>query len=121
MYSVMHSATSEKYQTKPVMMVFPTHQLWRWKTANRLLREMFRISPRRYEVYPTPDGEIAIDAPCGFWRSIVLLCDSDGGALWFVNINGNHRRARYSTTDLLPDPSVHNAMFEPSEDRDRVR
>ena len=31
--------------------------------AGRLLREMYGISPRRFEVYPAPDGEIAIDAP----------------------------------------------------------
>ena len=33
------------------------------RNAERLLREMYGISPRRFEVYPTPDGEIAIDAP----------------------------------------------------------
>ena len=33
--------------------------------AWRLLHAMYRVSPRRFEVYPTPDGEIAIDAPGG--------------------------------------------------------
>ena len=47
--------------------------------AERLLREMYGISPRRFEVYPTPDGEIAIDAPDGQGRSVILLCDSEGG------------------------------------------
>lgn len=36
------------------------------ENADRLLREMYGISPRRFEVYPTPDGEIAIDVP-GAW------------------------------------------------------
>ena len=77
--------------------------------AERLLREM---SPRRFEVYPTQDGEIAIDAPDGQGRSIVLLCDSEGGALCLVNFNGHHRRARYSTTEMLPDGFVHEALAE---------
>ena len=80
------------------------------KNAERLLREMYGISPRRFEVYPTPDGEIAIDAPDGQGRSVILLCDSEGSALCLVNLNGHHRRARYSTTDTLPDGFVHEAL-----------
>ena len=80
------------------------------ENADRLLREMDRISPRRFEVYPTPDGEIAIDAPDGQGQSVVLLCDSEGGALCLVNLNGNHRRARYSTTETLPDGFMHEAL-----------
>ena len=80
--------------------------------AERLLREMYGISSRRFEVYPTPDGEIAIDAPDGQGRSVILLCDSEGGALCLVNLNGNHRRARYSTTEMLPDGFVHEALAE---------
>ena len=67
--------------------------------AECLLRGMYAISPRRYEIYPTPDQEIAIDAPGGYGRSVILLCDSDGGALCLVNMNGEHRRARYSSTE----------------------
>jgi len=80
------------------------------ENAERLLTEMYGISPRRFEVYPTPDGEIAIDAPDGQGRSVILLCDSEGGALCLVNMNGNHRRARYSTTETLPDGFVHEAL-----------
>ena len=80
--------------------------------ADRLLREMYGISRRRYEVYPTADGEIAIDAPGGFGRSVVVLCDSDGGALCLVNMDGNHRRARYSNAELLPDGFVSEALTE---------
>lgn len=80
------------------------------ENAERLLREMYEISPRRFEVYPTPDGEIAIDAPDGQGRAVILLCDSEGGALCLVNLNGNHRRARYSTTETLPDGFVHEAL-----------
>ena len=82
------------------------------ENADRLLREMYRISPRRLEVYPTPDGEIAIDAPGGYGRSVLLLCDSKGGALCLVNMNGQHRRARYSTAQTLPDGFVREALAE---------
>ena len=82
------------------------------ENAERLLREMYGISPRRFEVYPTPDGEIAIDAPDGQGRSVILLCNSEGGALCMVNMNGHHRRARYSTTETLPDGFVHETLAE---------
>ena len=80
--------------------------------ANRLLKEMYGISRRRFEVYPTQDGEIAIDAPGGYGRSVLLLCDSQGGALCLVNMNGKHRRARYSSTETLPDGFVREALTE---------
>ena len=82
------------------------------ENAERLLREMYGISPRRFEVYPTPNGEIAIDAPAGQGRSVILLCDSEGGALCLVNLNGHHRRARYSTTETLPDGFMHETLAE---------
>ena len=48
--------------------------------AQRLLSEMHQILPRRFEVYPTPDGEVAIDAATGRGSSVIMLCDSQGGA-----------------------------------------
>ena len=80
--------------------------------AHRLLREMSDILPRRFEVYPTQDGEIAIDAPAGHGRSVILLCDSDGGALCLVNNDGDHRRARYSNANKLPDGFLREALDE---------
>ena len=91
------------------------------ENANRLLRQLYQISPRRYEVYPTADGEIAIDAPGGPGRSVVLLCDSDGGALCMVNRNGDHRRERYSTTESLPDCFVLEALGELSSESHQTR
>ena len=82
------------------------------ENATRLLQEMYSILPRRFEVYPMPDGEIAIDAPGGYGRSVVLLCYSNGGALCSVNIDGNHRRARYSNADTLPDGFLREALEE---------
>ncbi len=80
--------------------------------ARRLLRLLHNISPRRFEVYPTTDGEIAIDAPGGRNRSVVLLCGPDGGALCLVNMEGRHRRARYSGTGALPDGFIREALEE---------
>ena len=80
--------------------------------ARAILCSMYELSPRRYEIYPTPDGEVAIDAPGGFGRSVLLLCESDGGALCLVNVNGSHRRARYSDAKTLPDGFVREALVE---------
>ena len=91
------------------------------ENAVRFLRGMYGISPRRFEVYPTPDGEIAIDVPGGPGRSILLLCDSDGGALCLLNMNGDHRRARYSTAGILPDGFVRDALAELEAESDQAR
>ncbi len=82
------------------------------RNARRLLCDMYWILPRRFEVYPTPDGEIAIDVPGGPGHSVLLLCGSDGGALCSVNMDGAHRRARYSDVRRLPDGFVRDALIE---------
>ena len=80
--------------------------------ARRLLYAMYWILPWRFEVYPTPDGEVAIDIPGGPGRSVLLLCGSNGDALCSVNMNGAHRLARYSSARELPDGFVHDALDE---------
>lgn len=80
--------------------------------AERILRQMYALSPIRLEVYPTPDGEVAIVAPCATRCSVMVLCDSNGGALCTVNMDGEHRRARYSTAASLPDGFLRDAMSE---------
>lgn len=77
-----------------------------------VLREMYRIWPRRFEVYPMREGEIAIDAPSGKGRSVMVLCDSQGGALCLVNLGGGHRRARYSDARMLPDGFLREAISD---------
>lgn len=79
-------------------------------SANRVLREMYVLRQMRYEVYPTPDAEIAIVAPGGRRRSVMVLCGPDEGALCMVNLNGDHRRARYSTSETLPDEFLREAL-----------
>ena len=99
---------------------FPTPSDVALKNARRLLHAMYEISPRRFEVYPGPDGEIAIDAPGGFGRSVLLLCDSDGSASCLVNMEGTPRRARYANTFSLPDGFVREALSELERRSDRA-
>lgn len=81
------------------------------KNAEILIRDVYKISPRRYEVYPTPDGEIAIDAPNGRGSSVILLCDSEGGALCLVNMDRKHRRKYYPSIDSLSDGFVYESLM----------
>ena len=78
--------------------------------AERLLRAMYRNFPRRFVVYPVSGGRIAIDARGLNNRAAVVTCDSDGGALCMVTIDGEYRRARYSTTRELPDGFIREAL-----------
>ena len=78
--------------------------------AKRILPLMHQIWAHRFDVYPMPDGEIAIDAPGGYGRSVILLCESDGCALCLVTLDGEHSRARYSTTRTLPDGFLREAL-----------
>ena len=45
--------------------------------ARRLLPTMYELSPCRSEVYPMPDGEIAVPES---GSSVLVLCEPDGGA-----------------------------------------
>ena len=79
--------------------------------AGRLLVAMHQISTRRFEVYPTPDAEVAIDAPGGYGRSVLLLCGSDGETLCLVNLGSEQRQRTYETVDGLPDDFLQKALF----------
>ena len=85
------------------------------ENARPLLQDLSKLRPCRLETYPTPDGEVALVAPGSHGRSVLVLCDSDGGALCSVNLNGRHRRARYSSAMMLPDGFVREAMAELDE------
>lgn len=80
--------------------------------AQRLLKAMYRVAPRRYSVYPMPDGYIAIDARGRKGRIAVVMCGSDGSVLCLVTIGDKHRRARYSAADNLPDGFIREALAE---------
>ena len=82
------------------------------ENAEHLLKGLYSTSRRRFEVYPTPDAEIAIYAPGGYKRSVLVFCESEGGVLCMVNMNGEHRRARYESARTLPDGFVREALTE---------
>lgn len=79
--------------------------------AKRLLREMYEIVPQRFEVYPTPDAEIAIRALAPR-RSVILLCKPEGGAVCLVNLRSGRRRQSYTPTDILPDSFLKEALLD---------
>ena len=80
--------------------------------AERVLRRMHALHRSRLEVYPTPDGEVAVVAPGGPRRSVMVLCEPNGGVLCMMNMDGEHRRARYSTANGLPDALLHEVFGE---------
>lgn len=80
--------------------------------AKRILHRMHALFSARLEVYPTPDGEVAIVASRTPRHSVMVLCGSSGGALCMVNMDGVHRRARHSTADTLPDKFLRDALDE---------
>lgn len=97
---------------------YPVPSKLAFDNARRLLPALSRLSPRPMSVYPTPDGEICIDVSGGFGRSVLLLCESGGGALCLVNLDLEHRRAHYDTVRTLPDGFVSEALTE-MEDKPR--
>ena len=94
---------------------FPRPSRQALNNAKRLLRDLYRLRPCRLETYPTPDGEVTLVAPGGHGRSVLVLCDSDGGVLCSVNLNGQHRRAWYSRAAMLPDGFIREALDELDE------
>ena len=80
--------------------------------ADRLIRAIYGILPRQYLVELLPEGVIAITIPGGFRCSVMLLCESEGGALCSVNMNGEHRRKRYPHANQLPDRLLREALSE---------
>ena len=80
--------------------------------AERIIKRIYDNLSHPFQVYPMPDGEVAVDVTDDNGSSVLILCCSDGGTLCFVNINGNQRRARYSNSDALPDCFMHEALEE---------
>ena len=78
--------------------------------AERLLRSLYQIAPRRFEVYPMQDGDIALHGPGRPSRWFVLYCSLDGGALCTAGIEGERYHRRYPSTDDLPDAFTRNAL-----------
>lgn len=85
------------------------------KNAERLLRAMHEILPCRYEVYPMPDGEVAIDAPTSFGTAVIATCEPDGNALCFVHTEQDKRYRRFPFAELPNDFLRHGILKLGSE------
>ena len=72
-----------------------------FNTAARLLTTMYAISPRRFEVYPTSDAEIAIDTAPRPGVSLIVLCDSDEEVLYLLYIDGYQESERFRSVNDL--------------------
>ena len=83
-----------------------------FENARRLLPAICQLTPRPVAVYADPEDGIAIDISGGFGRSVLVLCESGGSALCMVNLDGEHRRARYDNTRTLPDGFLREALAE---------
>ena len=80
------------------------------KRVERILTDMYRISPRPYAVYPLPDGEIVVDAATRYGTSLVLLCCPDGSAQCLTYIGDEYRTKDYADTGTLPDDFLRKAL-----------
>ena len=102
--SAVDEAREEEFDTLPSDEVI--------ENARRILQQMYEMHRCRYEVYPTQDGEIAISASAEHRRSVLMICDKEGGALCSVSLNGRHRQARYDSAADLPVGFVREALAE---------
>ena len=100
---VVDEAQSEGYETPNGIAI--VH-------ARRIVKRLYENLVYPIQVYPMPDGEVAVDITNGEGGSVLILCCSDGGTLCFVNIDGNQRRAHYSNSDALPDGFMQEALEE---------
>ena len=82
------------------------------KNAEQVLYRLYDTWACRYEVYPMPDGEIAIHVRGGPRKSVALLFEPAGQVLCLVSLGTNWRRARYSNSAMLPDAFVMEALKE---------
>ena len=80
--------------------------------AERVLWRLHDTWACRYEVYPMPDGEIAIHVRGGPRKSVALLFEPEGQVLCLVSLETSWRRARYSNSATLPDAFVIEALKE---------
>lgn len=78
--------------------------------AEQLLYAMYAISPRRFEIYPMPHGEIAIDARDGQGRRIIVFCEPGGSMRCLSNDNGKRDRYSESNPQGTAGPFIREAL-----------
>ena len=68
------------------------------RSAEYLLRKLLPFCLPPFDVYPTPDGEVALDISSE-QGSVILLCEPAGTVLCLVNMGGTKQWKRYSSAD----------------------
>lgn len=72
---------------------------------------MHAVLPCRYEVYPAPDAEIAIDAPTAPRTALIATREPDGNALCFAHTDKDKEYRRFSIAEL-PNEFLRRALLE---------
>ena len=78
--------------------------------AERILRTLYDISPRRFEAYSMPNGDISVVAKGLRSHWVLLSVEPDGGALCVVCIDGEESHQHYDDTASLPDDFMREAI-----------
>ena len=68
------------------------------ESAEHVLIELLPFCIQPFEVYPTPDGEVALDNSSA-QGSVILLCEPAGTVLCLVNIGGEKEWKRFGSAD----------------------
>ena len=68
--------------------------------AHRVLTSVFEIFPRSWNIYPTPEGEIAIDADTPHGTKVVVTCNLTGAVRCMAYINGEFRSQEYAQVGM---------------------
>lgn len=83
-------------------------QLETYRTARRTFEVLYEKYPRRYEIYPMPNGHIIVDALNDKGKSVMFSCRPDGSVLCFGDKKSD--RKKYSTPEVILDTFVSEAM-----------
>ena len=85
--------------------------------AKRIVRQLRQHLPPDTDVYPTDGGNIAVELYGDSGHGFLLVCEPGGSALCIVTVKGVSRRARYESSDTLPDGFVLEGLKDvrPSE------
>lgn len=82
------------------------------QNAESLLFAMYRIYPRQFSVYPSPEGDVVLETTSAAGDSLIIVCYSDGRLLCLVCCGQSSRRARYENAEQLPDGFLREALLE---------
>lgn len=80
------------------------------KSARRILDSLAKEFKCHFEVYPTEEGEIAIQISGGYRRGVLISLERDGSAMCFLTIGGTNDRKAYKSADELPDYFARDAI-----------